>query len=56
MFDFLSDWITKGESSGYSPEELATHTRYMHYSAAGIALCVALLWAQYREVRKQDMK
>ncbi|CAN5637308.1 hypothetical protein BH09BAC4_BH09BAC4_44140 [soil metagenome] len=56
MFDFLSNWITKGELSGYSSEELATHTRYMHYYAAGIAVCVALLWVQYGEIRKQDMK
>ena len=56
MLDFLSHWISKGQVSGVSPEEVAMHTRYMHYFAAGIALCIALLWVQYKEVMKQDLK
>lgn len=56
MINALLDWIGKGQVNGLKADEMAMHTRYTHYFAAGIAVCLALLWVQYKEVSKQDVK
>ena len=54
MIDSILNWIGKGEPSGYTAQELATHLRFMDYFMVGIGICLALLWVQYKEGIKQD--
>ncbi|SFE75777.1 hypothetical protein SAMN05216167_11915 [Spirosoma endophyticum] len=46
MIDDLLNLIEKGKVNSYTPEELAMHTRFTHYYAIGIVVCLALLIIQ----------
>lgn len=56
MIDYLLHWITRGELSGFSPDELAMHERYTDYFLMGIAICLALLYWQFKEIKEKELK